>query len=112
MHPEIESFNQERQQLTDQFLQDADTVVKRFFNLDTRTYEGGALSEKNKEMMGLVASLVLRCDDCIRYHLGTSHKLGISDEEMMEVFSIGLVVGGSIVIPHARRGWDYWKKLS
>jgi len=78
-------------------------VVNRFFNLDTRTYEDGALSAKTKELLGLVASLVLRCDDCITYHLLQCHEEGVSKDEFFEAFSIGLVVGGSIVVPHLRR---------
>jgi len=78
-------------------------VVNRFFNLDTRTYEPGALDAKTKELLGLVASMVLRCDDCITYHLLRCKEIGVSDEELLELLNVGLVVGGSIVIPHMRR---------
>lgn len=85
--------------------------MKRFFNLDTQVYEDGALSKKNKEMLGLVASLVLKCDDCVEYHLNRCHEEGVSDEEMMEALSIGLVVGGSITIPHLREAVEKWVEL-
>lgn len=85
--------------------------MKRFFNLDTQVYEDGALSKKNKEMLGLVASLVLKCDDCVEYHLNRCHEEGLSDEEMMEALSIGLVVGGSITIPHLREAVEKWVEL-
>jgi len=77
--------------------------IQRFFNLDTRAYEQGALSSKVKELLGLVASLVLRCDDCITYHVVRCVELGISDAEFFETFNVSLVVGGSITIPHLRR---------
>lgn len=85
--------------------------IKRFFSLDTKCYEDGALSAKAKEGLGLSASLVLRCDDCIAYHVDQCVKLGWSDEELMEVFEVGLVVGGSIVIPHLRRAIDFLDEL-
>jgi len=86
-------------------------VLKRFFSLDNQTYVEGALDVKTKELLGLVASMVLRCDDCIKYHLGTAHKLGTSKEEVYEVFSIANLVGGSICIPHTRRAADFWEEL-
>jgi AhpD family alkylhydroperoxidase len=85
--------------------------TKRFFALDKNAYKEGALPKKTKELLGLTASLVLRCDDCIRYHLITSVDLGISDQELYEAFHIALVVGGSIVIPHMRRAVDFLEKL-
>jgi AhpD family alkylhydroperoxidase len=84
---------------------------ERFFALDTQTYKDGALPTKTKEMLGLVASLVLRCDDCISYHVAESRKAGVTRDEFFEVFSVGLVVGGSIVIPHLRRAVDFLDKL-
>jgi len=78
-------------------------VINRFFNLDTRTYEDGALPSKAKELLGLVASMVLRCDDCITYHVQQCHEEGVTKEEFFGAFSVALVVGGSIVIPHLRR---------
>ncbi len=93
-------------------LDKANLVTKRFFNLDTAAYEDGALPAKTKELLGLVASMVLRCDDCICYHLDQCKGLGISDEELQEAFSVALVVGGSIVIPHLRRANEYWEALN
>lgn len=78
-------------------------VIKRFLNLDTNVYKNGALTSREKEMLGLVASLVLRCDDCIRYHIMQCQELGVTPDEFFEVFSVGLIVGGSITIPHIRR---------
>ncbi len=81
--------------------------TKRFFTLDTKTYEDGALPARTKELLGLVASMVLRCDDCIAYHIDQCVKAGVSDEELWEAFDVALVVGGSIVIPHLRRGVEF-----
>ena len=81
----------------------ATLVTKRFFALDTKTYEPGALDAKMKELLGLVASMVLRCDDCIAYHVIRCHELGATQEEILEILNVGLIVGGSIVIPHLRR---------
>src|SRR3954469_26053797 len=82
-------------------------VTRRFFNLDGKTYEDGALSAKTKELLGLVASMVLRCDDCIAYHIDQCVKAGVTDEELWESFDVALIVGGSIVIPHLRRGVEF-----
>jgi AhpD family alkylhydroperoxidase len=82
-------------------------VTKRFFALDGKTYEDGALSAKTKELLGLVASMVLRCDDCIAYHIDQCVSCGVSDEELWEAFDVALIVGGSIVIPHLRRGVEF-----
>ena len=86
-------------------------TFKRFFNLDTRTYENGALSSQTKEMLGLVASMVLRCDDCIKYHLEKCFELKVSRDQLFEIFSVANLVGGSIVIPHTRRALEYWDEL-
>jgi len=86
-------------------------TINRFFALDGRAYEAGALGVKTKELLGLVASLVLRCDDCVTYHLVRCKEEGVTDEEMVEVFAVGLVVGGSIVIPHLRRAMDRLQEL-
>src|ERR671921_282170 len=86
-------------------------VIKRLYNLDTNTYESGALDKKTKEMLGLVASMVLRCDDCIKYHLGKSHELGVTTDQMYEIFAVANIVGGTIVIPHTRRAAEYWEEL-
>ena len=91
---------------------DADNLFfKRFFNLDTRTYEDGALSAQTKEMLGLVASLVLRCDDCVKYHIEKCFELGVTRVQLFEIFSVANLVGGSIVIPHTRRAIEYWDSL-
>jgi AhpD family alkylhydroperoxidase len=86
-------------------MQYAGLEIKRFFSLDGQTYREGALSKPVKELLGLVASLVLRCDDCILYHLVQCHEAGVSDEELQEALSVGLIVGGSITIPHMRRAF-------
>lgn len=86
-------------------------VLKRFFNLDTQTYSEGALSTATKEMIGLACSMVLRCDDCVRYHLGKCHELGITTAQVFEIFSVSSLIGGSIVIPHLRRAVEYWEAL-
>ena len=92
-----------RSELNERILARGTTITKRFFTLDTKTYEAGALDEKTKELLGLSASMVLRCDDCIAYHIDQCVKAGASDEELFETFDIALIVGGSIVIPHLRR---------
>ncbi len=86
-------------------------VLKRFFNLDTNAYQEGALPVKTKELLGLIASMVLRCDDCIKYHLGKCYDNKVNTEEVYEVFAIANLVGGSIVIPHTRRAAEYWEEL-
>ncbi len=86
-------------------------MVRRFFALDTQTYQAGALDVKTKELLGLVASMVLRCDDCISYHVAQCKEAGVTREEFFETFSVGLVVGGSIVIPHLRRAVDFLDQL-
>jgi AhpD family alkylhydroperoxidase len=103
-----ENFRKEREQLNEIVMKYAGKTTRRFFNLDTIVYKEGALPEKTKEMLGLVASLVLRCDDCIKYHLNQCLEINVTDEEMDEVMSIGLIVGGSITIPHIRRAMQFW----
>ncbi|MDC7806660.1 carboxymuconolactone decarboxylase family protein [Luteimonas sp BLCC-B24] len=92
-------------------LDEPNQVVRRFFALDTQTYQAGALDVKTKELLGLVASMVLRCDDCISYHVAQCREAGVSRAEFFETFSVGLVVGGSIVIPHLRRAVDFLDRL-
>jgi len=89
--------------MNERILRTENRAIKRFFGVDTLTYEPSALDAKTKEMLGLVASMVLRCDDCIAYHIQQCKKAGVSDAELDDVFSVALVVGGSIVIPHLRR---------
>jgi AhpD family alkylhydroperoxidase len=106
-----EEFNDYRSRMNEKILGANNKVINRLFNLDTNTYSEGALSVKTKEMLGLVASMVLRCDDCVRYHLETCYKEGISKEEIFEVFSVASIVGGTIVIPHLRRAVEFWEML-
>ncbi|MDX1666291.1 MAG: carboxymuconolactone decarboxylase family protein [Saprospiraceae bacterium] len=107
----VSDFNEYRSRMNEKIMEADNKVLKRFFNLDTNAYQDGALSRRTKELLGLVASLVLRCDDCIRYHLGTCHQLGISKEEIFELLAIANLVGGSICIPHTRRAVEYWEAL-
>jgi AhpD family alkylhydroperoxidase len=86
-------------------------VIKRIYNLDMKTYEDGALSAKVKEMLGLATSMVLRCDDCIKYHLEKCYELKVNDTELFELFAVANLVGGTIVIPHTRRAVEYWNEL-
>jgi len=107
----VAGFTEFRQRLNQRILAEPNQVVRRFFALDTQTYQAGALDVRTKELCGLVASMVLRCDDCISYHVAQCHEAGINRDEMFEAFSIGLVVGGSIVIPHLRRAVDFLDQL-
>jgi AhpD family alkylhydroperoxidase len=107
----LEEFRKFREQMNAEILGENNLVINRFFALDTRTYEAGALDVKTKELLGLVASLVLRCDDCITYHLTRCAEEKVSRAEIFETLSVGLVVGGSIVIPHLRRAVSRWSEL-
>ncbi len=107
----IDEFNDFRSRMNEVILSKDNLVIKRLWNLDTRTYEPGALDARTKELLGLVASMVLRCDDCIRYHLGKCHEQGVSTEALYEVFAVANIVGGTIVIPHTRRAAEYWEEL-
>jgi len=107
----ISEFTAFRKRMNERILAEPNQVVRRFFALDTQTYQPGALEVKTKELCGLVASMVLRCDDCISYHVAQCRDAGVTRAEMFEAFSIGLVVGGSIVIPHLRRAVDFLDKL-
>ena len=103
----VRAFTEFRQRMNQRILAEPNQVVRRFFALDTQTYKAGALDVKTKELMGLTASMVLRCDDCISYHVAQCVEAGVTREELFEAFSVGLVVGGSIVIPHLRRAVDF-----
>ena len=107
----VQEFNEYRSRMNEKIMAADNKVIKRFFNLDTNAYQEGALDVKTKEMLGLACSMVLRCDDCIKYHLGKCHECGLTDEEIYEVFAIANLVGGSIVIPHFRRAVEYWEAL-
>ena len=107
----IEEFNAYRSRMNEKILAADNKVIKRIFNLDTNTYAEGALDTKTKELLGLVASMVLRCDDCVKYHVEKCYDLGFSKEEIFEAFSVANLVGGTIVIPHLRRAVEFWEDL-
>lgn len=107
----LAEFRSFRERMNAEILGENNLVINRFFALDTRTYEAGALDVKTKELLGLVASLVLRCDDCVTYHLVRCREEGVTRAEMFEAASVGLIVGGSIVIPHLRRAVERWGEL-
>jgi AhpD family alkylhydroperoxidase len=111
MNPLVADFNDYRQRMNELILSKNNLVMKRLWNLDTNTYEDGALDTRTKEMLGLVASMVLRCDDCIKYHLGKCAELGVTTAQMYEIFAVANIVGGTIVIPHTRRAAEYWEAL-
>ncbi len=106
-----EDFRQYRQKMNERILRSNNTVIKRIYSLDTLAYEPGTLDAKTKEMLGLVSSLVLRCDDCVKYHIEQAYKAGLTEQEFFEVLSIACLVGGTIVIPHMRRAVEYWDEL-
>lgn len=108
---QVKEFNEYREKMNEKLLANDNLVLKRLFNLDTNTYAKGALDVSTKEMLGLVASMVLRCDDCIKYHLGKCYQEGITREQILEVFAVANIVGGTIVIPHTRRAYEYWEEL-
>ena len=107
----VRQFTEFRQRMNQRILAEPNQVVRRFFALDTQTYQAGALDVKPKELLGLAASMVLRCDDCISYHVAQCREAGVTRVEFFETFSVGLVVGGSIVIPHLRRAVDFLDRL-
>ena len=108
----VTKFNEYRKRMNDSILNSDNIVLKRLFNLDTNTYQEGDLEIKTKEMIGLACSMVLRCDDCVKYHLGKCAELKLSDKEIFEVFAIANLIGGTIVIPHLRRAVEYWGELT
>ncbi|MEY3342493.1 MAG: hypothetical protein RL090_177 [Bacteroidota bacterium] len=112
MANQVQEFNEYRAKMNDRIMQSDNLVLKRLFNLDSNTYADGALPVKTKEMLGLVASMVLRCDDCIKYHLQKCHEEGVTSEEVFEVFAVANIVGGTIVIPHLRRAVEFWDQLN
>ncbi len=113
MDYETEQDFQERRTEQDKIVLDyANLQIKRFYTLDDKAYVDGALPSKVKELLGLVSSLVLKCNDCIRYHLGRCHEEGVTDEEIVEALNVGLVVGGSITIPHLRKALQVWHELT
>ncbi|MDD2563470.1 MAG: carboxymuconolactone decarboxylase family protein [Salinivirgaceae bacterium] len=108
----IEEFRSYREKMNEKLLATNNKVIKRIYSLDTLTYQDGALSSKTKEMLGLATSMVLRCDDCIKYHLEQCFNLGVTTDEVVEIFGVANLVGGTIVIPHTRRGMEYWLALT
>ena len=111
MPNKVEEFNAYRAKMNDKLLSENNKLIKRIFNLDTNAFTEGALSKKTKELLGLGNSLVLRCDDCVRYHLEACFKLNITKEEVVEAMSVSLLIGGTIVIPHLRKAYEYWEAL-
>lgn len=111
MPNKVEEFNAYRAKMNDKLLAENNKLIKRIFNLDTNAYMAGALDVKTKELLGLVASAVLRCDDCVKYHLESSKNAGSNKEEVMETLGIATLVGGTIVVPHLRRAYEYWEAL-
>ncbi len=111
MSNQVEEFNEYRSKMNDKILSDNNKIIKRIFNLDTNAFHEGALDVKTKELLGLVASTVLRCDDCVKYHLEHSKKAGLNKAEVVEALSIATLVGGTIVIPHLRKAYEYWDAL-
>jgi len=108
---ELEEFRKYREKMNERILGSDHLGIKRFFNLDTQAYQAGTLDVKTKEMLGLVASMVLRCDDCISYHIIRCAEEKVNREEMTEVFNVALIVGGSIVIPHLRRAFETMEQM-
>jgi AhpD family alkylhydroperoxidase len=111
MSDSVNEFNAYRSKMNEKILADNNKIIKRIFNLDTNAYMEGALDVKTKELLGLVASTVLRCDDCIKYHLETCYREGLKKEEVTEALGIATLVGGTIVIPHLRRAYEFWEAL-
>ncbi|HYG04290.1 MAG TPA: carboxymuconolactone decarboxylase family protein [Chryseosolibacter sp.] len=107
----VEDFNNYRSKMNEKIMDSESLIIKRIFNLDTNAYAAGHLDVKSKELIGLTCSLVLRCDDCVRYHLGKCKEVGFSTEEVHEAMGVATLVGGTIVIPHLRRAFEYWEEL-
>jgi len=107
----VNDFRTYREAMNEKLLATDNKTIKRIYSLDTMTYQDGALSSKTKEMLGLVSSMVLRCDDCVKYHLEQCFKMNVSTEEILEIFAVANVAGGTIVIPHTRRAMEYWLEL-
>ena len=112
MGTKVDEYNEYRQKMNERILSSDNLVIKRIYNIDTNAYLDGALPVKTKELLGLVSSLVLRCDDCIKYHLLRCHENGVVEKELFEVLAIANLVGGTIVIPHTRRAVEFWDDLN
>ncbi|HEX6891833.1 MAG TPA: carboxymuconolactone decarboxylase family protein [Chryseolinea sp.] len=108
----VSDFNEYRSKMNERILSSDSLIIKRIFNLDTNAYSSdGVLDVKSKELIGLTCSLVLRCDDCVRYHLGKCKEVGLSTDQVNEAMGIATLIGGTIVIPHLRRAFEYWEQL-
>jgi len=108
----VEDFNSYRSRMNERIMASDSLIIKRIFNLDTNAYAVGVLDVKSKELIGLTCSLVLRCDDCVRYHLGKCKEVGLTTNEVQEAMGISTLIGGTIVVPHLRRAFEYWDELS
>jgi len=109
---QVEQFNEYRSKMNEKILAADSLIIKRIFNLDTNAYKEGALDVKSKELIGLTCSLVLRCDDCVKYHLGKCNEAGFTTAEVHEAMGVATLIGGTIVVPHLRRAFEYWEELS
>ncbi|MBK5279517.1 MAG: carboxymuconolactone decarboxylase family protein [Bacteroidia bacterium] len=107
----VKQFNEYRAKMNEKILAGDSLIIKRIFNLDTNAYAEGALDVKSKELIGLTCSLVLRCDDCVKYHLGKCKEVGFTTAEVHEAMGVATLVGGTIVIPHLRRAYEFWDEL-
>jgi AhpD family alkylhydroperoxidase len=107
----VEDFNSYRSKMNEKIMESDSLIIKRIFNLDTNAYTEGHLDLKAKELIGLTCSLVLRCDDCVKYHLGKCKEVGLSTSEVNEAMGIATLIGGTIVIPHLRRAFEFWEEL-
>jgi AhpD family alkylhydroperoxidase len=108
----VDQFNAYRSQMNERILDADNLIIKRIFNLDTNAYQAGTLDVKSKELIGLTCSLVLRCDDCVKYHLGKCKEVGFTTAEIHEAMGVATLVGGTIVVPHLRRAFEYWDELT
>lgn len=107
----VDNFNEYRTRMNEKIASSDSLIIKRIFNLDTNAYADGHLDVKTKELIGLTCSLVLRCDDCVKYHLGKCHEVGLTTDQVNEAMGVATLVGGTIVIPHLRRAFEYWEEL-
>ena len=107
----VEHFHDYRERMNQKIADSDSLIIKRIFNLDTNAYAAGALDTRTKELIGLTCSLVLRCDDCVKYHLGKCKEAGFKTEEVNEAMGVATLIGGTIVIPHLRRAFEYWEAL-
>jgi len=108
----VEDFNAYRSKMNEKIMASDSLIIKRIFNLDTNAYAPGHLDVRSKELIGLTCSLVLRCDDCVKYHLGKCKEVGLTTDEVQEAMGIATLIGGTIVIPHLRRAFEFWEELN